>query len=320
MAHVPISTILYDARRRNYGAATLWGGNLEKVVGYVRAAESTRSPFIMCYNRGLCPDIPLEINMPLLVKAAEYADVPAATILDHATDLATIKTAIDCGAASVMFDGSMHPYEENVEKTAEVVSYAHSHGVDVEAELGAVGGDAEELEGSYDVQSTETDPNQVVDFVKRTGIDAIALSFGNSHGKYQGPPRLNYDLVSTIASTVDIPLVMHGASGLSIREYRRAIESGISKLNYYTALGLSSGDNLRRRILTSDEDPVCHKIVKWNIDFVTQEMTDLFRILNAAGKADDMTGRGPAGSGQDFESMVELLADRVVEKIRREMP
>jgi ketose-bisphosphate aldolase len=317
--HVSLTTILYDATRRKYGVPNLWGGNLEKVIGYLKSAERLQAPLCICYNRGLCPDIPIEIDMPLIVRAAEHAKVPIATVLDHGEGLDEVIAAIEYGASSVMFDGSGLPYEENVAKTREIVEYAHRHKVDVEAELGAVGGSAIETGGGADIKSTQTDPKQARDFVTRTKVDALAISFGNSHGKYKGKPILNLSLVREIASRVDVPLVMHGASGLSSEDYGRVIDAGISKINYYTTMGLSSAENIRRKTAVAGEDLVCHKIVKWNIDFIQQETTDLLTLLRASGKAPGIMESMSLGSRSKAvdEQLARIVADVVAEAVKR---
>jgi fructose-bisphosphate aldolase class II len=308
MPHVSLKCILHDATRRHYGVPNLWGGNLEKVIGYIKAADKVKAPLIICYNKGLCPDIPIEINMPLLVKAAEYAKAPIATILDHGEDLDEVVSAISYGASSVMFDGSQLRYEENVSRTREIVDYAHARGVDVEAELGAVGGSAIESGGYSDIKSVFTDPEQALDFVKRTGVDALAISFGNAHGQYKGKPRLDIDRVKKVAAIVDIPLVMHGASGLKDSDYGNVIDAGISKINYYTTMGLSSAANLRRKAARAGDDLVCHKIVQWNIDFITKETEDLLVLLRGAGKAESTA----QAAGDNTMDLVQVVSEAIV--------
>lgn len=285
MPQVPLKKLLHDARALKYGIPNFWGGAVEKVVGHIAAAEKVDSPLIMCYNQGLCPLLPLEIGVPLIVHAAKHAKVPVATILDHGTDFDTVKKSIDLGLSSVMFDGSHLPYNENVMKTREIVEFAHARGVDVEAELGAVGGSATETGGYSAAKSVFTDPDLAVDFVRSTNIDALAISFGNVHGRYKGRPKLDLDLVRTIASKVPIPLVMHGASGLAESMYGEIIKSGISKINYYTALALKFSKNLRNRFLQNPVDVVCHQVIAWNIEFIVEETTRLLNLFGCSGKA-----------------------------------
>jgi len=285
MAHVSLKELLTDARARAFGIPNLWGGSIEAVIGHVRAAEASRSPLILCYNRELCPQLPLEIGVPLIVNAARLAAVPVATILDHGADLETILKSIRLGLSSVMFDGSRLEYEENVRQTAEVVRIAHPLGVSVEGELGAIGGSSIETGGYSDVESVKTDPEQAADFVRKTGVDALAISFGNVHGPYRGAPALDLDRVRRIAGLVDVPLVMHGASGLADEQYPAIIASGISKINYYTAMAVKAAENMRMRTARDRKDLVYHKLVAWNIEVFIQETNRLLDLLGCSGKA-----------------------------------
>ncbi|MEJ2558661.1 MAG: class II fructose-bisphosphate aldolase [Anaerolineae bacterium] len=208
--------ILVEARKKRYGVPSLLAGDLQMVIGAIRAAEEQRSPLILAFNQEVTPHIPLELGIPVAVMAARRASVPVATILDHGGSLEDVVKAIDLGTSSVMFDGSGLTYEENVRHTYEVGRVAHAAGVCVEAELGSIAGSAVDIQGSNSEPGSRfTAPEAAADFVARTGVDALAISFGNAHGIYQGEPRLNLDLVRRIHAVVEVPLVMHGASGLA---------------------------------------------------------------------------------------------------------
>jgi fructose-bisphosphate aldolase class II len=277
--------ILADARMRKYGIPGLLGGNLEMVVGQVKAAEDRRSPLILVFNQGVTPEIPLELGMSLLVEAAKSARVPVATILDHGHDLESIVKAIRSGTSSVMFDGSCLPYEENVRKTAEIVRIAHAVGVCVEAELGSIVGSSISLEDTGP-EAAMTDPRMAAEFVDRTGVDTLAISFGNAHGVYRGEPNLDLERVQNIYSLVDIPLVMHGGSGLVEDDYARLIESGISKVCYYTAMARSVSGDIREMMVNSRrEDVIYHMIISQAIDCFYGETKALLDLLGCSGKA-----------------------------------
>ena len=171
----------------------------------------------------------MDIGIPLIVNAAEKCKVPVATVLDHGHCLDEIKEAIELGINTVMFDGSLLPYEENIAKTAEIVEYAHARGITVEGELGCITGSAAEAQSSS-IEAVYTDPDQACDFVSRTGVDLLAISFGNSHGLYKGEPVIDLERVKTIFQRIEIPLVMHGASGLKFEIYPAIISAGISKI------------------------------------------------------------------------------------------
>ncbi|MCP4167214.1 MAG: class II fructose-bisphosphate aldolase [Chloroflexi bacterium] len=282
------NVILADARRRQYGIPSLLAGNLEMIVGQIRAAEAVAAPLILAFNQGATPAIPLEIGMAAAADAARKASVPVATILDHGADIEQIVIAIRNGTSSVMFDGSHLPYEENVRQTCEIVAIAHAVGVDVEAELGAVGGSSIYL-GEQGPQASMTDPEQARDFVERTGIDVLAISFGNAHVVYKGTPQLDLDRVREIAARVSIPLAMHGASGLDSTEYARVIDAGISKICYYTAMGRQVSQAIHRFSSEADETTlIYHNIIATATDFFDEATRDLLHLLNSDGKAQNL--------------------------------
>lgn len=291
MTLVNAKEILAEARKRKYGIPSLLAGNLEMVIGQIMAAEAQRSPLILAFNEGVTPEVPLELGVPLMVNAAKRARVPVATILDHGQSLETVVKTIHHGASSVMFDGSSLPYEENVKQTKEVVRVAHAVGVCVEAELGSVGGSSIEIgivdtavDPDTDPERYFTDPELAVDFVERTGVDALAISFGNVHGVYRGKPRLDLDRVRKIQTMVDVPLVMHGASGLAESDYGRIIDSGISKINYYTAMARGASKGLKKMLVEADEESmIYHQTISWGIDYFFTETKKLLDILRCSG-------------------------------------
>jgi fructose-bisphosphate aldolase, class II len=293
MSLVGIKEMLTEARRRRYGVLSLLGGNLDMVIGQVTAAEELRAPLILAFNQGVTPKVPLEVAMPMLVNVASRARVPVATTLDHGDSLESVLKAIHLGTSSVMFDGSTLPYEENVLQTREVVRVAHALGVSVEAELGSIGGSAAEAGRAGAQQSREeeagpesafTDPDLAVEFVQRTGVDALAISFGNVHGTYRGEPHLDLDLVRKIRARVEIPLVMHGASGLADSEYARIVDSGISKVCYYTAMGKRVSDEITRLLVASGQGgAVYHEIISWAIDSFREDARRVMALVGCVG-------------------------------------
>mgnify|MGYP005854415815 CR=1 FL=1 len=285
MPLVGIKEILVEARSRRYGVLSLLAGNLEMVIGQIRAAEELRAPLILAFSQELTPQVPLELAMPCLVHAASVAHVPVATILDHGRDLETIVRAIRLGTSSVMFDGSRLPYEENVNCTREVVRIAHAVGVSVEAELGAIVGSAGSANSeAKGVDSLFTDPDLAADFVQRTNVDALAISFGNVHGRYQGNPSLDLRRLRAIRSRVDVPLSMHGASGLVDSLYREIVASGISKVCYYTAAGIRAASDLRQMLTQTGEGNVCyHEVIARAISFFQTDTKRLIDLVGCAG-------------------------------------
>ncbi|GAB4543007.1 MAG: ketose 1,6-bisphosphate aldolase [Anaerolineae bacterium] len=285
MPLVSSKEILSQARKRKYGVPSLLAGNLELVIGPLMAAEERRSPLILPFNQEVTPQVPMELGIPLAVNAAQRASVPVAVILDHGKNLEDIVRAIHLGVSSVMFDGSCLPYEDNVRQTREVVRVAHAVGVCVEAELGGISGSSVDLEDSGP-QSSFTDPELAADFVKRTGVDTLAISFGNAHGVYHGTPALDLDRVRSIHARIDIPLVMHGASGLPADEYPRIVESGISKVCYYTAMGIGAANELGDMLADAGRDTIVyHHLISRAIDYFRAHTTRLIDLLGCAGTA-----------------------------------
>lgn len=283
MPLVSSKEILTEARERRYGVPGLLGGNLEMVIGQIMAAEEKGSPIILVFNQEVSPKVPIELGMPLIVNAAKRARVPVATILDHGRTLEPIVKAIRLGTTSVMFDGSSLPYEENVRRTKEVVRIAHAAGVCVETELGSIAGSAVDPEDSGP-EGAFTDPDMAADFVERTGADALAISFGNVHGAYRGEPHLDLDRVRKIRSVVDIPLVMHGGSGLDESEYGKIVESGISKVCYYTAMARGVCNDLGTMIADAGQSAILyHDVISRAIDYFYSETKKLLDILGASG-------------------------------------
>lgn len=161
----------------------------------------------------------------------ETSNAPIAIHLDHGKTFDGVMSALRFGFSSVMFDGSSLEYEENVAKTAEIVKIAHSFGVTVEGELGYVGRTSETVDSE-----NFTRPEQAADFVKRTGVDALAIAIGNQHGKYKGVPKLDFDRLAEIRRKVDCGLVLHGGSGIAREDFVESIRRGINKINIYTVM------------------------------------------------------------------------------------
>ena len=175
---------------------------------------------------------------------ANDTDVPISLMLDHGSSVEQCLEVLAYGFTDVMYDGSSLPLEENIANTRRVVAAAHAAGAGVEAELGHVGmGDQYDSLGGQRIGFT--DPENVAHFVEATGVDFLAIAFGNAHGLYKGEPHLDLDLVAEIRRRVDVPLVMHGGTGLSDEQFRSAIAAGINKINFATSIMNSAADNMR---------------------------------------------------------------------------
>jgi fructose-bisphosphate aldolase class II len=278
-----ISELQREARRKGYALPHFLGGSLEMVVGEIKAAEEAASPIAIGFAPEVFHRIPMAFSLPMIANAAKQAKVPVAVQLEHGRDFEMIMGAIKLGMTSVMYDGSGLPYEENIANTKEIVKAAHAMDVSVEAELGSVGGSA--LRDAAVKGSRFTDPDLAADFIMRTGVDSLAISFGNVHGKYYGDPVLQYGLVRKICSLVDAPLVMHGGSGLTQTEYRSCIGAGISTIHFYTGIAVGVWEHLVKSVKENAPDPVYHEIVGYTIDYFYDQTLNVINMLKSSGMA-----------------------------------
>ena len=232
MPLVKMKTLLERADKENRAAGAFSVGNMEMVMGAVRAAEETNTPIILQIAEKRLLNSPLELMAPMMVSAAKNSKVDIAVHLDHGLTLDCIKKSLDFGFTSVMLDLSLLPLEENIEKTKEVVALAKKTGATVEAELGVVGGNEGDTEEHI---ITCTDPITAKRFCEETGIDCLAVAIGNAHGNYPVLPSLRFDVLEEINNTVSVPLVLHGGTGITAQMFRKAISLGIRKINIATA-------------------------------------------------------------------------------------
>ena len=243
MSIVNTNEMLADAKHKHYAVGAFNVENMEFVQAVIWAAEELNSPVIVQTSVNTLKYAPPEMFINMVRTCADTVKVPVAIHLDHGSTLFNIMACIKAGYKSVMFDGSMLPYEKNVEQTRLVVELCKSIDVSVEAELGAISGKEGAPEEST---SLYTDPNVAEEFVNRTGVDSLAVSIGTVHGLYKAAPKLDYDRLSTIKERIEAPLVLHGASGLTIDHLRECIARGITKINIATELRCAWTDTVRQ--------------------------------------------------------------------------
>ena len=232
MALVKMKDLLRRAEEKNIGCGAFSVGNVEMVRGAIRAAEELDTPIILQIAEVRLKNSPLHLMGPMMVQAAKEAKVDVAVHLDHGLTFETVDKALELGFTSVMLDASTLPFEENIARVKAVVEKARKYGATVEAELGLVGGSED---GSCDHGIRCTDPDDAVVYARETGIDALAVAIGNAHGNYPVAPTLAFDVLEKIHEKVDIPLVLHGGSGITDKDFQRAISLGIRKVNIATA-------------------------------------------------------------------------------------
>ncbi len=241
-----LNDVMKIAEEKKIAVGSFNTPNLEALQAVIEAAEELDLPVIIQFAQCHEPWIPLAMIGPIMVNAAKKPKVPVCVHLDHGETLEYLQQALDMGFTSIMYDGSTLSYEENLENTKRAVSMATKTGASVEAELGSMGrreSGAGDDSGENDDTKIYTDPHQAKVFVEETGIDALACSFGTTHGIYLTQPKLDFDVVKNVrALTEQIPIVMHGGSGVSREDYRKAIEAGTRKVNYFTYMDKSGGN------------------------------------------------------------------------------
>ncbi len=230
---VNMKQILELAREGKYGVGFFNAVNVEMARAVIETAEERNAPVIIGTAQVLLPAMSLERVAEYLIPMAKKAKVPVCVHFDHGLTFEKCMEALQLGFTSIMYDCSTVGYEENVEKVAEMVKICHAMNVTVEGELGHVGDN--EGQGKLENPSDYyTDPAMAVDFVRRTGVDALAVAVGNAHGEYKFPPKLDFVRIEEIARRTGTPLVLHGGSGLSDADFRKAVQLGVCKVNIFT--------------------------------------------------------------------------------------
>lgn len=255
---VHLKEILQLAEEKKCAVGAFNTPNLECITAVISAAERLNVPVILSHAELHEPVAPLGVIGPVMVQAAKAAKVPVCVHLDHCETLAYMAKALELGFTGVMYDGSTLPYKENVANTTQAVAMAKPYGAGVEAEIGQLasreGGTGENAGGPV-----YTDPDLAVEFVKATGIDALAPSFGTAHGIYKSKPVLDLDRVKVIAEKTGLPLVMHGGSGVSPEDYRTGIANGLRKINYYSYMS-KAGTNAVKAMLEAEDVTFFHDL------------------------------------------------------------
>lgn len=227
--------MLLDAQRGHYAVGAFNIEDLEFVMAVVKAADEMNSPVILQTTPGSVKYADLDYFYAMVAAAAKKTRIPIALHLDHGEGFALCMRAIHAGYTSVMIDGSHDPFETNIAITASVARVGAAMGVPVEAELGKVGGKEDDGKDAGD-DNPFTNPDEAEEFVLKTGCTSLAVGVGTAHGIYKGSPRVEQDVLKAIASRVEIPLVLHGTSGVPDEQVKEAIQNGVCKVNYATEL------------------------------------------------------------------------------------
>ncbi len=244
---VNLEEILDIAEQKGIAVGSFNTPNLESLLAVIGAAKELKLPVIIQFAQCHEPWIPLSLIGPIMVEQARRADVPVCVHLDHGETLDYLQQALDLGFTGIMYDGSVLSYEENLENTKKVVAMASKYNCGVEAELGSMGrresGAGAEGAGTDDDTKVYTDQVLARQFAADSGIDALACSFGTTHGIYLTKPKLDFDVVRNVRErTGNIPVVMHGGSGVSREDFHTGIKAGVRKINYFTYMDKSGGN------------------------------------------------------------------------------
>lgn len=256
---VTLKEILSETREKKYAIGGFSGGNFENLSVVLQAAEKTNTPVIVMEFWPAVQDMwRRDVYFRNEIELMNSVNVPVCLHLDHASSYEYCVQAIASGFTSVMFDGSSLPLEENIAQTKRVVEVAHACGVSVEAEIGHVGGGdgllvKEGLEVDTDMY---TKPEEAKYFAEQTQVDALAVAIGTVHGIFKGTPKLDFDLLDTIRDLIQVPLVLHGGSGVPDEQFRQAVEHGISKINFCTNVDLAGAEAAKAVIKAHENEPV----------------------------------------------------------------
>ena len=270
--------MLAKAAAEGYGVGNFDVFNTELLKGVMEAAEEANAPVILAYGPPFEKYSPLKYFAPAVKAWAADTDLPVVLHYDHGTSLEGCVHAVECGCNSIMIDASSKPFEENVKTVREVVDFCHPRGIPVEAELGHVGD-----EGEYSLENYGyTDPMQAKEFVLHTGVDFLAVAIGNQHGVYTAEPKINYDVLQAVREAVDVPLVLHGASGIPAEDIRRCCREGITKINIHTDMLLEAIATLKADLAAGEKS--YHTMSAHHAAAVKKVALEKMRLFGSEGK------------------------------------
>jgi len=277
---VSLKTVIDLAEKGNFAIPAFNVYNTETIMGVIKAAEEERAPIIIqVYPRLMNEEVGYYIS-PAIVAAARKATVPVCFHLDHGANEKEVQKALRWGATGIMYDGSVHSFDENVENTKHIIEICNSIGVTVEGELGHVGS------VNDDAMDEFTDPEEAAEFVKRTGVTCLAVFIGNAHGHYKKTPKLDIERVKAIReATGGIPLVLHGGSGIPDDQVKAAIRAGIRKMNIGTDVCCAFADGTKEILDNPERSIAVDLFMKHPIETVKKMAIEKIRLVEANGKA-----------------------------------
>ncbi len=282
MPLVTSEKMLLDAQKGGYAVGAFNVENMEMVKAVLAAAEELKAPVMLQTTPSTIKYGTVETYAAIVKAEAEKVSVPVCLHLDHGSSFDLAVKAMKAGYTSVMIDGSHEDFENNIAVTKRVVDVAKAFGIPVEAELGKVGGKEDDLEAEAD---TNTDPMEAKEFVERTGVSSLAVAIGTAHGFYVGTPVLDKPRVSAIKEVVSVPLVLHGASGLSEEDVRECVERGMCKVNFATELRAAYTDAVKKLLEEKPETFDPKKLGTVGMEAVKEQVMIRMKMCGCDGKA-----------------------------------
>lgn len=260
MSLVNVDQLLAKAEEGNYAVGAFNCNNMEIVQAIIEAAEAEKSPVIIQASQGAIKYAGLKYIVALVETAAKDATVPVALHLDHGTDFEQVVKCIGCGFSSVMIDASKKSLADNIEVTKRILDMARPLGISVEAELGKIGGTEDDVTVS-EKDAMFTDPAEAKAFVDATGVGSLAIAIGTAHGQYKGKPELDFERLAKIKALINIPIVLHGSSGVADEDIQKAISLGVRKVNIDTNLREAFSQGVKEALLARPDEIDPRKIL-----------------------------------------------------------
>lgn len=279
---VNMNDILLPAKEGHYGVGFFNAVNVEMARAIIETAEELNSPVMVGTAEILLPTTELSTVSDYLIPMAMDASVPVCVHYDHGLTFERCMEALQLGFTSIMYDCSTDGYEENVKKVAEMVKICHAMNVTVEGELGHVGDNA----GAGKLANPSdyfTDPKQAEDFVIRTGIDSLAIAVGNAHGDYAFPPKLDFERISMISEITNLPLVLHGGSGLADDDFRIAVKRGIAKVNIFTDIDKAGKAGIEKGLAEGAKTMM--GLIPYEIEAMKEVVAEKIKLFGSDNKA-----------------------------------
>ena len=275
--------LLDRAHKEGYAVGAFNVNTMEQCQAIIAAAEKTNSPVIIQASQGGLKYAGVEMIASMVKTLANNTKVPVALHLDHGTDFKQIMLCIRNGFTSVMIDASKKPREGNIETTKFICEIAHAVNVSVEAEIGKIGGTEDNVTVS-DREASFTDPEEAEKLVKQTGIDSLAIAIGTAHGPYKGEPKLDFDRLKVIKEKLNMPIVLHGSSGVPENSIRKAVSLGVNKINIDTDIRQAFSRAIRDFVASNDAyDP--RKILGPAREEMIRVISEKMIMFGSAGKA-----------------------------------